>query len=146
MTSAFVTNELVTYDIAGQYWLDDLANGEDGESTENKGALGVGTYHEHARNRLRASVVATSLKGATKLGQNELKWGLTHQYEKIHDRVREWEMRDSAGYSLPHTGQSVEMIYNLFPDKIWRAIVCRPICKIPTDYVLCGGALSSLAD
>ena len=73
MTSAFVTNELVTYDIAGQYWLDDLANGEDGESTENKGAL-----------------------------------------EKIHDRVREWEMRDSAGYSLPHTGQSVEMIYNLF--------------------------------
>lgn len=39
MTSAFVTNELVTYDIAGQYWLDDLANGEDGESTENKGAL-----------------------------------------------------------------------------------------------------------
>jgi len=78
MTSAFVTNELVTYDIAGQYWLDDLANGEDGESTENKGALGVGTYHEHARNRLRASVVATSLKGATKLGQNELKWGLTH--------------------------------------------------------------------
>ena len=114
MTSAFVTNELVTYDIAGQYWLDDLANGEDGESTENKGALGVGTYHEHARNRLRASVVATSLKGATKLGQNELKWGLTHQYEKIHDRVREWEMRDSAGYSLPHTGQSVEMIYNLF--------------------------------
>ncbi len=114
MTSAFVTNELVTYDIAGQYWLDDLANSEDGESTENKGALGVGTYHEHARNRLRASVVATSLKGATKLGQNELKWGLTHQYEKIHDRVREWEMRDSAGYSLPHTGQSVEMIYNLF--------------------------------
>ena len=114
MTSAFVTNELVTYDIAGQYWLDDLANGEDGESTENKGALGGGTYHEHARNRLRASVVATSLKGATKLGQNELKWGLTHQYEKIHDRVREWEMRDSAGYSLPHTGQSVEMIYNLF--------------------------------
>lgn len=82
MTSAFVTNELVTYDIAGQYWLDDLANGEDGESTENKGALGVGTYHEHARNRLRASVVATSLKGATKLGQNELKWGLTHQYER----------------------------------------------------------------
>ena len=82
MTSAFVTNELVTYDIAGQYWLDDLANGEDGESTENKGALGVGTYHEHARNRLRASVVATSLKGATKLGQNELKWGIDSPIRK----------------------------------------------------------------
>ena len=114
MTSAFVTNELVTYDISGEYWLDELADSGDGDGTENTGALGVGTYHEHARNRLKASVIATSIKGATKLGQNELKWGLTHQYEKIYDRVREWEMRDSAGYSLPHTGQSVEMIYNLF--------------------------------
>ena len=114
MTSAFVTNELVTYDISGQYWLDELADTGDGEGTENTGALGVGTYHEHARNRLKASVIATSIKGATKLGQNELKWGFTHQYEQIYDRVREWEMRDSAGYSLPHTGQSVEMIYNLF--------------------------------
>lgn len=114
MTSAFVTNELVTYDISGQYWLDELADTGDGEGSENTGALGVGTYHEHARNRLKASVIATSIKGATKLGQNELKWGFTHQYEQIYDRVREWEMRDSAGYSLPHTGQSVEMIYNLF--------------------------------
>ena len=114
MTSAFVTNELVTYDISGEYWLDELADSGDGDGSENTGALGVGTYHEHARNRLKASVIATSIKGATKLGQNELKWGLTHQYEKIYDRVREWEMRDSAGYSLPHTGQSVEMIYNLF--------------------------------
>ncbi len=114
MTSAFITNEMVTYDISGQYWLDE-ATGEDGEvATENSGSQGVGTYHEHGRNRLKASVVATSLKGASKIRQHELKWGITHQYEKIHDRVREWEMRDSAGYSLPHSGQSVQMIYNLF--------------------------------
>ncbi len=114
MTSAFVTNELVTYDISGQYWLDEAIGDEGGDLIENTGSQGVGTYHEHARNRLKATVVATSLKGATKLKQHELKWGLTHQYEKIHDRVREWEMRDSAGYSLPHTGESVQMIYNLF--------------------------------
>ncbi len=114
MTSAFVTNELVTYDISGQYWLDEAIGDEGGDLIENTGSQGVGTYHEHARNRLKATVVATSLKGATKLKQHELRWGLTHQYEKIHDRVREWEMRDSAGYSLPHTGESVQMIYNLF--------------------------------
>ena len=113
MTSAFVTNELVTYDISGEYWLDELADSGDGDGSENTGALGVGTYHEHARNRLKASVIATSIKGATKLGQNELKWGLTHQYEKIYDRVREWEMRDSMGYSLPHDPDRLMLIYSL---------------------------------
>ncbi len=111
-TSAFVTNELVTYDIAGEYWLDELS--EETENSGNTGALGIGKYHEHARNRLKASVISTSLKGATKIKQHELKWGFTYQFEKIHDRVREWEMRDSAGYSLPNTGESLEMIYNLF--------------------------------
>lgn len=63
-TSAFVTNELVTYDIAGEYWLDELS--EETENSGNTGALGIGKYHEHARNRLKASVISTSLKGATK--------------------------------------------------------------------------------
>lgn len=41
LASAFHTKEQETYDIQGQYWLDDT------ESSEN---LGVGTYMEHARN------------------------------------------------------------------------------------------------
>ena len=45
--SAFHTKEQETYDIQGQYWLDDT------QSSEN---LGVGTYMEHARNYLTANV------------------------------------------------------------------------------------------
>ena len=114
MTSAFLTNELVTYDIAGQYWLDNVENSDgSSDATESTGSQGVGTYHEHARNRLKASVIATTLKGATQFKAHELKWGLTYQHEQIHDRVREWEMRDSAGYTLPNHDDRIDMIYNL---------------------------------
>ena len=82
MTSAFVTNELVTYDIAGQYWLDDLANGEDGESTENKGALGVGTYHEHARNRVESIGGGYFIERCYKIGTEQVEVGIDSPIRK----------------------------------------------------------------
>lgn len=116
LTSAFMTDEEVTYDISGQYWLDELdASDETGKSdAESAGTLGIGTYHEHARNKLRAKVFALALKGETKWKQNEIKWGANYQREIINDRVKEWEMRDSAGYSKPHTGEGIDLIYNLY--------------------------------
>lgn len=106
--SGYLTNELVAYDISGEYWLDAAGTGEVG------GELGVGAYKEHARNRLKASVIAGALKGSSMLGTaHTLGWGLGLQGEKIMDRSREWELRDSSGYSLPATGDAVKMIYNL---------------------------------
>lgn len=113
LTSAFVTNEIVRYDISGQYWLDELDMSGEVTETEAAGTLGVGTYHEHARNRLNAGVMSIALKGVTRIRQNDIKWGLNYQMEKITDRVREWEMRDSAGYSLPNLEHSLELISNL---------------------------------
>ena len=93
LASAFTTREQVTYDITGEYWLDelDLANGAD--APETAGTLGYGSYHEHARNRLNANVYALTLKGETR-------WG-------------EWESRDSSGYTLPHTGAGISLISSL---------------------------------
>lgn len=112
MASAFATDEEVTYDISGEYWLDQATDG--GQS-----GLGVGAYHEHARNYLNASVMAISLKGTSQIKHHKLSYGLSLQSESIDDRIAEWERRDSAGYTLPHTGNSVQMIYNLhsFYDK-----------------------------
>ena len=106
MASAFTTDEEITYDISGEYWLDEATEG-------GQNSLGVGAYHEHARNYLEASVAALTLKGTTQLGRQKLSYGATLQSEKISDRIAEWERRDSSGYTLPHTGNSVEMIYNL---------------------------------
>ena len=112
--SAFNSNEFVSYDISGQYWLDELADsGTTSENAPANGDLGVGTYHEHARNRLKASVVSASLKGAHRIVGNDIRWGVTYNREEIYDYLREWEMRDSVGYTLPYEGDNIHMIYNI---------------------------------
>lgn len=107
--SGYQTNELVSYDIHGEYWLDEAGTGgEDGVG----GELGVGKYHEHARNRLKLNVFDVSLKGNTGINNNNLSYGVSMRRESIYDRSSEWQWRDSAGYSLPHIPNEVNVIYN----------------------------------
>lgn len=111
--SAFTTNENETYDITGQYVLGELKLGSTGQTEEGE-KLGVGTYHEHARNRLKATVAGISHSGELIKSGHTLKWGLNFQREIISDKINEWEWRDSAGYSLPHKNDnSVELFYNM---------------------------------
>ena len=102
--SAFHTREQEAYDIQGQYWLDDA------QSAEN---LGVGTYMEHARNYLTADVQSLKLMMNRRLRRHDLEAGLTMKWEKISEQSREYEMRDSSGYSVPHTGDRLDLIYTL---------------------------------
>ena len=104
LTSAFHTKEKEAYDIQGQYWLDDT------QSSEN---LGVGTYMEHARNYLTADVISFKLIGCHKTRKHDLEAGLTYKTEKIKEQSREYEMRDSSGYSVPHTADRLDLIYTL---------------------------------
>ena len=106
MASAFMTDERVTYDIAGEYWMDQAA------SVSSSG-LGVGRYMQHARNYLQASVMALTLKGATQIGANRLSYGVTMQSERISDKIAEWERRDSVGYSLPRDDEKLRVVENL---------------------------------
>lgn len=108
--AAFMTNEKVAYDISGEYWLDQAGTG--GEDAVG-GQLGVGKYMEHSRNRLRASVIQTALKGKTVVRGNNISYGAVWQHENFRDRTKEWEWRDSAGYSLPTQPEGVHLIYNL---------------------------------
>ena len=104
-TSAFHTKEEVTFDITGEYWLD--------AESENE-SLGVGTYMEHARNYLNGHMQTYALKGHHDLlNGHRLAWGAEVRKEAFKERSREWEMRDSAGYSLPHQADKLELIYSL---------------------------------
>lgn len=110
LASGYLTNELVSYDITGEYWLDQAGtSGEGGVG----GELGVGRYHEHARNRIKASVFSLALRGNTGVGRHSLSYGASINHEKVMERSREWELRDSAGFSLPNNGETLEMIYTL---------------------------------
>ncbi|PLX15644.1 MAG: TonB-dependent receptor [Marinilabiliales bacterium] len=108
--SAFQTNEQETYDIQGQYYLNELDNtvGSDtyGDSIMN---IGVGTFLNHARNYLTANVYTLSFKGGYYSGNNKLRWGAKYNYEEINDEVSQWKMLDSAGFSLPYNGTSVKL-------------------------------------
>lgn len=108
--SAFQTLEQETYDIQGQYYLNELDNtvGSDtyGDSLMN---IGVGTFLDHARNYLTANVYSAAFKGGYYTDHNKLRWGAQYNYEKIDDQVSQWKMIDSAGFSLPYNGSSIEL-------------------------------------
>jgi len=110
LASGFLTNELVTYDISGEYWLDQAGTGG---SEGIGGELGVGRYHEHARNRLKSSVIDIALKGNTSIRNHSLSYGLGLRSQSVMERSREWELRDSAGFSLPVVPEQLKVIYNL---------------------------------
>lgn len=112
--SAFSTDERETYDITGEYSLADIQMG--GTSDDDVTDIGIGTFHEHARNRLSATVVNVGHSGEWKKNDNRLSWGLSYQYEMVLDRISEWENRDSSGYSLPYDGRNVNVVYNLYSD------------------------------
>lgn len=111
--SGFLTNELVAYDISGEYWLDQAGTSGDENGGGIGGELGVGRYHEHASNRLKASVISLAFKGTNGINNHNIEYGVSFNTEKIHDRSREWELRDSAGYSLPFDPSVLKVIYNL---------------------------------
>lgn len=103
-TSAFYTKEQEQFDIQGQYWLTQT------ETSEN---LGVGTYMDHARNYLKADVETFKVSLKHKTRRHHYQVGFTYKWEHIKENSREYEMRDSAGYTMPHTGRDLYMIYSL---------------------------------
>ena len=109
--STYSTFERENYDIQGQYWIGKLETNlgqEDfGEVIESKG---VGTYLNHARNRLNATVYSLEHQGMQEKEFSLLQWGIKYQHEKFDDRMREWEMIDSAGYSTPNPPDSLGFI------------------------------------
>ena len=102
--SAFKTKEEETYDISSEYWIGDIY------AEEN---YGVGRYQEHGRNYLEADVQTIALKGSHFLKAHDLRWGVEWKKEKFNDNQREWQVRDSAGYNIPHGGEYMQPIYSL---------------------------------
>lgn len=108
--SAFYTDERISYDIEGEYWLNKVYSINDmaGEQT------GVGNYYEHARNTMNSFVVKAALDGSVKLTEhNTLLWGVDFTQEMVNEMVQEWEMRDSSGYSIPYCETNPNLYYSL---------------------------------
>ncbi len=106
ITSAFRSFETETFDILGQYFINELERdfGSDdfGDVAFNRG---VGSFLDHARNYLDASVYNVQHRGKLIDEKGNWEWGLRAQHEEIIDELKEWNLIDSAGYSLPQSPQ-----------------------------------------
>ena len=109
ITSIYGTNEEENFDILGQYYLDqleaDLGKANFGDVAFN---LGVGSFLNHARNRLQGKVYSVEHKGELIGERTLLQWGLKAQHEKIDDRLHEWYYNDSSGFSIPSYRDSID--------------------------------------
>lgn len=89
------------FDISGAYLIKKFKP-ESGGSYET---LDIGGQIDHARNDLDMLVAGIQHRGKYKFDvNNNLEWGFSGQTEDIRDMLNEWQLVDSAGYSVsPYT-------------------------------------------
>lgn len=111
--TAFHTDESETFDIQGQYYINQL---ETDPSKEQYGdsiaVLGVGTFLNHARNQLNASIFSLYHDATYSFSKTSaIKFGAGIQHDHFTDVLSEWKMVDSAGYSVPQGTASTVDLY-----------------------------------
>lgn len=110
LASGFQTREQETFDIIGEYLLGEIETdlGKDNFG-QLKYAIGTGIIHEYARNYLDINVGNIGHKGAYDGGKHFLQWGANAELVSINDKLHEWEVRDSAGFSQPNNDTIIEL-------------------------------------
>ena len=101
IASLYQTTEQEYYDILAEYRLGQV-NTSIGD--ENLGEVefseGIGGQLTHARNDLDALILNVEHKGNLSLEENNIEYGIKYTREDIRDRVQEYEVIDSAGFSI----------------------------------------------
>ena len=101
ITSAFQTSEKEYFDILAQYRLGEVNNNiGDEDLGDVEFSEGIGSQLNHGRNNLNAIIYNIEHKGSFKKNKNNLEWSLKLTKEDIKDRIVEWEVIDSTGYSI----------------------------------------------
>jgi hypothetical protein len=99
--SLYHTQEQEYFDILAQYNLGEVDTNIGSETYGDiKYARGVGSQLNHARNNLDALIANAEVKGYHVINNNRLEWGVKYTREDIRDRLVEWEVIDSAGFSV----------------------------------------------
>ncbi|MDY0197399.1 MAG: TonB-dependent receptor [Tenuifilaceae bacterium] len=112
--SVYSATEAETFDILGQYLLNELDNTL-GSTTYGDSSInvGIGGFLNHARNFLFANFYRVEHLGSNITKTNTTKWGIRYQYESIEDMISEWSLIDSSGYAVPYNGENLQLSYSL---------------------------------
>lgn len=108
--SGYQTIERETFDILGEYLINELDN-TIGSKTYGDSILniGIGGFLNHARNYLEASVYSVSYMSEFNSRNHKTRWGAGVHLSTITDRLSEWEMVDSTGFSVPADTEELEL-------------------------------------
>jgi len=100
-TSAYHTIEEEYYDILASYNLGEV-NSDFGSNDFGEVAFSesIGSQLSHARNDIDALITNAELKATYKKESHQVDFGIKYQKEDIKDRINEWEMIDSVGFSV----------------------------------------------
>ena len=99
--SSYNTQEEEYYDISASYNLGEVdANIGSDNFGEVNFSQGIGSQLNHARNDLDALINNVQIRGTYKKERRQLDFGLKYQNEDIRERIREWEIIDSLGFSI----------------------------------------------
>ncbi len=101
IASAYQTTEQEYFDILAEYRLGEVNTDIGGENLgEVEFTEGIGGQLTHARNDLDALIINVEHKGNISLKENKIEYGIKYTREDIRDRVQEYEIIDSAGFSI----------------------------------------------
>ncbi|MCU7550051.1 TonB-dependent receptor [Chitinophagaceae bacterium LB-8] len=110
MASRFQDIEEENIDIAGAYLFGDR---DFDKSNSTFGTivnpLGAGVYQNYARNDLNIVDYNFSHNGSLNKGKHLFLWGVGYNKTSIKDELNEWELQDSAGYTLPYNPNLLEL-------------------------------------
>lgn len=99
------TLESERMDIQGRYILGELDNNLASDTyAEISNPVGSGGFMNHSRNFLNAQIISADLKGVYVKERWTLRFGAQYKSERIHDKLKEWNMSDSSSYTLPYYG------------------------------------------
>src|SRR5690606_30808926 len=99
--STYHTTEEEYFDIFAQYRLGEVnSNIGDENLGEVEFSEGIGSQLTHARNDLDALITTIEHKGDYQMDDNTFEWSVKYTNEDIRDRLVEWEVIDSAGFSI----------------------------------------------
>lgn len=105
VASTYHTTEEEHFDILAQYRLGEVnSNIGDEDLGEVEFSEGIGSQLSHGRNDLDALITTIEHKGTATVEDNEIKWSVKYTNEDIRDRLIEWEVIDSAGFSINPPG------------------------------------------
>lgn len=129
--TVFNTVEREYFDIQGQYYINQLETDPSKETYgDSIAVLGVGTFLNHARNKLNATIFNIYHNGQriltsgaldndrTRYRQHTLNWGISYQRDVFNDVLSEWKLIDSAGYSLPQGNPSTVELFETIKGKL----------------------------